>query len=138
MILFKISKSKDIRWKQRFQNFVSALSYLQEAVEIKNPDIIQKAGLIQFFEICFELGGNLIKDYLQDQAFTDIRSPRSALKKGFEIGLIQNGHSWMQLIDDRNITAHTYDEATVNKVHQFIADKYFPLLKELYDTFRQK
>ncbi len=44
-----------IRWKQRFQNFTKALNYLELALNIENPDIVQKAGIIQFFEKGFEL-----------------------------------------------------------------------------------
>jgi len=98
-------ENKDIRWKQRFQNFEKALGYLEEAMNIDNPDIIQKAGMIQFFEMSFELAWNVIKDYLEEQGFTEVKSPRAALKKGFEIGLLKDGHSWMQLLGDRNITS---------------------------------
>ena len=38
----------DIRWKQRFQNFESALQHLEDAMAIEKPDLIQKAGMIQF------------------------------------------------------------------------------------------
>ncbi|MEJ7684905.1 MAG: nucleotidyltransferase substrate binding protein [Segetibacter sp.] len=74
-------ESKDIRWKQRFQNFERSLQYLEQALKIQQPDIIQKAGLIQFFERSFELAWNVVKDYLEEQGFIEIKSPRSALKK---------------------------------------------------------
>ncbi len=45
----------DIRWKQRFDNFEKALQHLEAALEVEDPDIIQKAGTIQFFEMTFEL-----------------------------------------------------------------------------------
>nr|WP_211482922.1 hypothetical protein [Algoriphagus locisalis] len=41
----------DIRWKQRFSNFSKAMNHLENALQIPNPDIVQKAGIIQFFEI---------------------------------------------------------------------------------------
>ncbi len=107
-------------------------------MDIPKPDIIQKAGLIQFFEISFELAWNVIKDYLEEQGFIEIKSPRGALKKAFETGLIADGHSWMQLLDDRNITSHAYDEATVDMIEGLIRQKYYPLLKQLYDTLRNK
>lgn len=131
-------ESKDIRWKQRFQNFERSLQYLEQALKIQQPDIIQKAGLIQFFEMSFELAWNVVKDYLEEQGFIEIKSPRSALKKGFETGLIEDGHSWMKLLNDRNITAHAYDEATVDMIETLIHEKYYPLLKQLYETLRHK
>jgi len=131
-------ENKDLRWKHRFQNFERALTYLEQALNIQRPDIVQKAGLIQFFEMSFELAWNVIKDYLEEQGYIEIRSPRSALKKAFEIGLIEDGHNWMKLLDDRNMTSHAYDEATLNTIEELIHQKYYPLLKQLYDTLHYK
>ncbi len=47
--------TEDIRWKQRFSNFKKVLANLQFALNIETPDITQKAGTIQFFEVSFEL-----------------------------------------------------------------------------------
>jgi nucleotidyltransferase substrate binding protein (TIGR01987 family) len=131
-------ENRDIRWLQRFQNFEKSLGYLLEAMEIKNPDIFQKAGTIQFFEMTFELAWNLVKDYLEDQGFSNVKSPRSALKKAFETGLIVDGHGWMELLLNRNLTSHTYDEETADEIIKLIQSEYKPLLKQLYDIFKQK
>lgn len=130
--------NEDIRWKQRFQNFEKALKHLSDAMQIHNPDIIQKAGIIHFFEMSYELAWNMIKDYLQEQGFTDIKSPKAAIKKAFETGLIINGHTWMELMLDRNLTTHTYDEEKASEVEALIQKKYYPLLNELHTTFKQK
>ena len=131
-------ENQDIRWKQRFQNFSKALDYLDTALKIENPDIIQKAGTIQFFEMSFELSWNLVKDYLEEQGFVDVKSPRTALKKAFEIGIIENGHDWMDLLLDRNLTAHTYDEQKATEMELLILNKYFPILKSLHQHFNEK
>ena len=130
--------NKDIRWIQRFNNFNKAIFHLENALQIINPDITQKAGIIQFFEMSFELAWNMIKDYLEEQGFTDIKSPRAALKKAFEIGIIENGHDWMDLLQDRNLTAHIYDEQKANEMGLLIRNKYFPILKALQNTFKLK
>lgn len=127
---------QDIRWKQRFSNFEKALQHLENALQIKNPDMVQKAGIIQFFEMSYELAWNTIKDYMEAQGFTEVNSPRTAIKKAFETGLIVNGHSWMDLLIDRNLTAHTYSEEKAAEVEQLIHQKYFPLLKELFESFK--
>lgn len=130
--------TKDIRWKQRFANYTKALSYLEQGLQIPNPDIVQKAGIIQFFEMSFELAWNMVKDYLEEEGFNDVKSPRAALKKAFEIDMLENGHDWMNLLQDRNLTAHTYDEEKATNMEQLIQAKYFPLLKTLHHTFQQK
>jgi nucleotidyltransferase substrate binding protein (TIGR01987 family) len=131
-------KNQDIRWKQRFANFSKAMGHLERAQEIPEPDMVQKAGIIQFFEMSIELAWNMVKDYLEDQGFVDIKSPRGALKKAFEVNILEKGHEWMELLQDRNLTAHTYDEQKATDMGHLIQNKYFPILKELVDSFKQK
>lgn len=128
----------DIRWKQRFQNYEKALSHLSSALQLTNPDILQKAGIIQFFEMSYELAWNTLKDYLEEQGFSDVKSPRNAIKKAFETGLIEDGHSWMDLLLDRNLTSHAYDEEKVNEVERLIYHKYYPLLSHLHSVLKSR
>lgn len=127
---------QDVRWKQRFQNFEKAISHLEVALQLNDPDMLQKAGIIQFFEMSYELAWNTIKDYLEEQGFVDVKTPRSAFKKAFEIGLIEDGHSWMELLHDRNLTSHAYDEEKATEVEKLIHQKYYPLLLQLYKTLK--
>ncbi len=73
----------DIRWKQRLSNFQKPLVHLAVAVELKKPTIIQQAGTIQFFEMSFELAWKTLKDYLEEQGFIDIKSPKATIKKAY-------------------------------------------------------
>ena len=36
-------ENNDIRWKQRFQNFEKAIIHLDSALQLKDPDMLQKA-----------------------------------------------------------------------------------------------
>ena len=128
----------DIRWKQRFHHFEKALLLLEQAMRIKDPNMIERAGMNQFFEMNSELAWNLIKDYLEDEGFIDIQTPKDAIKKGFEINLIKDGQAWMELLTDRNLTSHTYDEQTAIEVEGLIFNQYYPLLIDLYENFKRK
>ncbi|MBP9096756.1 MAG: nucleotidyltransferase substrate binding protein [Ignavibacteria bacterium] len=132
------NNDNDVRWKQRFQNFESTLKHLKEALDIKDPDIIQRAGMIQFFEMSFELSWNMIKDYLEEQGFTDVKSPRESIKNAFETGLITDGHGWLKMMEDRNLTSHAYEEETAKEIEKVIRNNHYKLLKELQSEFTQK
>lgn len=121
----------DVRWKQRLSNLQKSLSHLEEAVEIENPSIIQQAGTIQFFEMSFELSWKTLKDYLEEQGFVDVKSPKATIKKAFEISLLQNGHMWLEALENRNLAAHTYDDETAREIYELICHSYFPLLDSL-------
>ncbi|MCY7332670.1 MAG: nucleotidyltransferase substrate binding protein [Pseudanabaena sp. CAN_BIN31] len=127
----------DTRWIQRFSNFERAFLLLQSALKIEHPSIIERAGLIQFFEMSFELSWKLLKDYEEAEGFI-IKTPREAIKQAFQSGLISNGHEWIDALQDRNLTAHTYNENTAIAVEAKIRDKYFQLLLEIYEYFQNK
>ncbi len=40
---------KEIRWRQRFENFEKAYLLLAETIEVKNPSVVERTSLIQFF-----------------------------------------------------------------------------------------
>ena len=106
-------------------------------MKIKNPSNTEKAGLIQFFEVCFELAWKILKDYLESQGFVT-KFPRDTLKQAFQSNLIEDGHAWMKALEDRNLTSHTYDEEETDKIEKLIRNQYFPLLKKLRQTFLEK
>lgn len=122
--------NKDIRWKQRFTNYEKAFIQLSEAVGRTSYDSLAQAGLIQMFELVFELAWKTLKDKLEYDGFK-VNSPRDVLKISFQNAYIQNGELWIEALDSRNLLAHTYDEAKSNEARDLIRGKYFILLKDL-------
>src|SRR3989338_8440552 len=129
--------NKDVRWKERFQNFEKAFKDLEATIKLKNTSKAERAGLIQFFEMTFELSWKTIKDYLEAQGY-QVNGPREALKQAFQIHLLEEGHLWMKALEDRNLTTHTYDEAISQKIESLIRDKYYLILKNLYLSLKKK
>lgn len=128
---------EDIRWKYRFDNYTKSFEALKRSLNIKNPSEVERGGVIQFYEMAFELAWKTIKDYLEYEGF-DIKSPRAAIKLGIQRELLSNGHDWMDALNDRNLTTHTYDEATAISVYQTIKNTYFPLLESLFEKLKNE
>ena len=128
---------EDIRYKQRFENFEKSFVLLKSALDIEIPSIVEKAGVIQFFETTFELAWKLMKDYLEYLGY-DINSPREAIKKSFSIALISEGDVWLKALIDRNLTVHTYDEAVADEVYKTIKANYFTCLNDFYNAMKEK
>ncbi len=124
----------DVRWKQRFQNFDKAFKRLTDAIQIirNDPDnVLLQAGLIQTYEFTFELAWKTLKDYLEMEGFT-VPSPRATLRQAFQCGYIQQGDVWLKALNDRNLTAHTYDDEVAKEVIADIQQTYYFLLKDLH------
>jgi nucleotidyltransferase substrate binding protein (TIGR01987 family) len=120
---------KDIRWQQRFDNYQRALERLKNAVllskERKLSDL-EEQGVIKSFEFTFELAWNVMKDYLISMGLTDIIGSKGAIREAFKNNLITDGQKWMSMIEDRNLSAHNYDEETKNKILKKIIEVYCP------------
>lgn len=126
---------KEIRWQQRFQNFEKAFLLLERSVTLEPLSEIERAGLIQFFEMAFELSWKTMKDYLEAQGFL-VKTPRETIKQAFQIELISDGQTWLLALEDRNLTTHTYDEETAMQIERLIKEKYFPVMKDFYDKLK--
>ncbi len=70
-----MDKDKNKRWKQRFENFEKVYKLIEKYSEKKDMTEIERAGMIQFFEMGFELAWKTIKDYLEFLGFV-VKSPR--------------------------------------------------------------
>lgn len=123
---------KDIRWRQRFVNFERSYKLLSKYINQPLETELERAGIIQFFEIAFELSWKLMKDYLEAQELYT-KSPRETIKQAYQIELIDDGHIWIDALADRNLTVHTYDDKLAEKMVKDIVQIYFPELKKLYE-----
>jgi nucleotidyltransferase substrate binding protein (TIGR01987 family) len=122
---------EDIRWQQRFSNYQKALAQLHKFVEKGDLSELEKQGLIKAFEYTYELAWNTLKDYLEFQGQTDIYGSRDTTRKAFQLGLVENGESWMDMLKSRNITSHTYNIEVAEEICQAVLNVYFPLFLQL-------
>jgi nucleotidyltransferase substrate binding protein (TIGR01987 family) len=132
-----MDNKKEIRWKQRFVNFEKSFRLLERTIAIKDPSEAEKGGIIQFYEVCFELSWKVMKDYLESEGYI-VKSPKQTLKQAFQIDLITEGELWIMALEDRNLTAHTYDEETTEIIINKIINVYFPLIEALYYRLKKE
>lgn len=123
-----------IRWKQRFDNLQSAYQRLRHAVQVNaqtpDNDLIRMA-LIKTFEMTFELSWKTMKDYLKYNGI-DIKLPREVIKQAFANDIISDGQLWIDMLEDRNLMAHAYDEARALEAVNRICRRYMTGLEQLH------
>jgi nucleotidyltransferase substrate binding protein (TIGR01987 family) len=75
----------EIRWPQRLANFEGALNQLE------------KEGVIELFEYCFELVWKTSKDYMEANGFVfAVVMPRQVLKEAYAAKIIADGEAAIQ------------------------------------------
>lgn len=125
------------RWEKRFENYQKALAVLTDAFELaqeKKLSDLEEEGLIQRFEYTHELAWKVMKDYLINQGSTTIMGSKNATRESFQIGLITEGGIWMDMIEMRNITSHTY----LKELAQMVVEKVKTIYLSKFKEFEQK
>jgi nucleotidyltransferase substrate binding protein (TIGR01987 family) len=136
-----MSQAPDIRWQQRFANYRKALMRLTEAVELRQQrplSELERQGLIQAFEFTHELAWNTFKDIAEFQGATGLLGSRDATRYAFKVDLIGDGENWMQMIESRNLSTHTYNESVAQEVESRIVDIYFELFRQVAARLQER
>lgn len=131
-------ENQDIRWKQRFNNFEKAFIQFKEGIDkYRNTDEnLIKEGIVQRFEFTHELAWNVMKDFLIYEGVQDIMGTRSTTRAAFKFELISDGDEWMNMIESRNLTIHTYQHSILEQEYIKIINIYLPLIEMFYDKMK--
>ena len=129
-------ENKDIRWEQRFSNYQKALAQLQKFIDKGRLSELEKQGLVKAFEYTYELAWNTLKDFLEYQGQTNIYGSRDTIRKAFELGLIDSGENWMDMLKSRKKTSHTYNEETAEEIFRAVTGEYHLLFIQLKNKLK--
>ncbi len=110
----------------------NALKSLEEATAqpISNSRV-EIDGTIQRFEFCIELFWKFLKKKLQNEYGIEVNGPKKVMQQAYASNLINHEEIWIEMLDDRNMTSHTYDKALADKIYKNIK-KYIPFLKQAF------
>jgi nucleotidyltransferase substrate binding protein (TIGR01987 family) len=130
----------DIRWHQRFENLNKALHRLREALEgtAKEPtNHLYQIALIGAFQFTFELSWKTLKDYLTYNG-VEVSLPRDVIKQAFHHQVIKDGQVWIDMLEDRNLMAHVYQEQAALAAGKSIRERYAPAIEQTHRDLLKK
>ncbi len=127
------------RFETKFVNFESALRRLKEGVQAyrESPAQIIRDGVIQRFEFTCELAWKTTREYLLSQNFTDINSPKAAMRQAFVYGLVDDGNGWVELLNARNQTSHIYNDESAQQIYEKIEKDFIRLFESLIQKLKK-
>ena len=122
-----------LRWRQRLESLQRALGQLKAALlahdAAPESEVIGMA-VIKAYEFSFELSWKTLKDLLSHEG-VDVLLPREVLRQAFAAGLLRDGQVWIDMLEQRNLMAHTYDVRRARVALALIRDHFAPSLEEL-------
>ncbi len=121
---------------QKYYNFEKNLSVLEKAnqQDITNEFIV--SGIIDKFMIQFELSWKVLKELLKYEGNIEASSgsPRQILKAAFKNYDFIHEEIWLDMLNDRNQTAHIYDGNAAERLAQKVLSEYIPEFQSLRDN----
>ena len=111
---------------------------LSEALQSPESDLKRDAA-IQRFEFTFEMAWKTLKRVLLYEGEI-CTTPRQCLKAAYRIGLLDDEDPWLNMLQDRNLMVHIYDEQTAMEIYRRITSyqsAFMRLLKELSVRYKQ-
>ncbi len=119
---------------KKWDNFCRALANLKEGAKLEEPySVVELTGIVCLFTICFEQAWKLMKEVLENHGRFDQKtgSPRAIIKMAYQCGMIDQCEDWLDLLESRNILAHTYTEKQALYVIGMVKSSYVALFDEL-------
>lgn len=115
------------------KSFEKSLKRFEEILK-KKKTVANRDSAIKRFEFTVELAWKSVQKFLRNQKII-CRSPKECLKEAFKFGLMEDDPKWLTMIEDRNLTTHTYDEKFAEKIYRRLP-LYINLLKTLQKNFK--
>lgn len=97
-----------------------ALTSFQELLGLEQPSQVERDAAIQRFEYTCEAVWKAAQRYLQKVEGLSIGSPKGSIRASREVGLISDEQTTLglEMIDDRNLTVHTYNESLAEEIYR--------------------
>jgi len=124
---------------QKLENYKKALNRLIDGIKRfdENDDLLRD-GLIQRFEFTFELAWKTLKSVFAEEGLTGLNSPKTVLREALIAELINDEELWLDMLKDRNSTAHIYSEQIAIKICNKIKSKYVNELQGLAEKIEKR
>lgn len=121
------------KFQEKYDKLLAAVARLREALADykKTPLDSIRDGTIQRFEFCTELAWKTMREYLLDQGYSEINSPKAVIRQAYAFGMIKDEQEWLNLQTDRNMTSHVYDEETAKAIFERIENIYLNLFDDV-------
>lgn len=118
--------------KKGLTNFELTLKSLKDFVQEPISNERDKAGIIQAFEYTFEQCWKALQQEASTQGVT-VGSPKAAFSFAMQSGFIEqkNERLWLEMLEDRNLTSHTYKKELADQVIARIMNQYLEAFTEL-------
>ncbi len=100
----------------KYSEYKKALDRLKVSLALPKNDIVRDS-VIQRFEFTVELAWKTLARILKEGGVSQL-PPKNVFREAAKLGYIHHPEEWIQFVDDRNLSSHTYREDLAEKVYE--------------------
>lgn len=130
-----MSAPPDSRYAQKMLNFAKAAHALERSASSPITEPRDMSGIVKDFEIVYELSWKLLKAFLEKEGH-ETGSAKDVFSRAYQFRYLQDQAVWLEMIADRNLTVHTYDEKLAAALCERIRQRYVPAFQALSITLK--
>ena len=106
------------RLRERLAQARSALAALRELTGVESPSVVQRDAMLLRFMLASEAVWKTSQRFLQQEHGLEVGSPRESVRASLQVGLLdgERAERALELMRDRNLIVHTYNEELAQQV----------------------
>ncbi len=125
------------KWDDGLNNLAKTVANLEASVKSPITEKRDLSGIIKDFELAYELAWKQLRTLLQIKG-DPADGARDVFKKSYQLGILSEEALWLDIIEDRNATVHTYDENKARAMVDRIKFRYFQAFANLLAKCRSE
>jgi len=123
-------------FSKKFQSAFKALATLEEALNAEYSIFVRDSA-IQRFEYTTEALWKCLQSYLNEYEGIVSSSPKACMREAKKVKILNDNETGLalEMIDDRNLTAHTYHEEVAEMLFKRLP-QYAVLMKKILEKIK--
>lgn len=107
-------------------------------MEVKELSDLAREGMTRRFRHTFELAWKTMMDRMAYEG-TQLpsRTPLTVIRIAFQAGLIDDGQTWIDMLDHRNAMSHEYNEQAFQNFEEAIRNTHYFALERFFNSFNK-
>jgi len=123
-------------YQPKLQSFMKSVANLKLILAETKTQIVRDAA-IKRYELCYELAWKSVQEALRNLGLEICKSPKNCFKQAFKQGWINDEQAYADMVLNRNLTTHTYNEDLAEEIYNKLGE-YLSLFEFLLGNLGSK
>lgn len=132
----EIPAVREERLEHKIANLDRACRALERSVATPVMEPRDLSGIIKDFELAYEIAWRALRARLEHDGHP-VTTARAAFARAYQLDLLDDEATWLEMIEDRNRSVHVYNEDDARTLAERVAAHHLRALRALLTRLRE-